>query len=74
MKKMIFGILLFVSSSAALLTIFVISFNYPAVYNDLSGVLGFIKANGYLIPVIILIIVAIYGISLCAIEAFKDEE
>lgn len=73
MKKMIFGILLFAFSVAILLTLFVLSFHYPAIYNDRAGFLGFLLAHKYLVPAVILIIIGIFGISLCALEAFNEE-
>lgn len=74
MKKMLFGTLLFVSSGAILLTLFVLSFDYPVIYNNRAGFLGFLLFHKYLIPTIILIVVALFGISLCAIETIKNEE
>jgi hypothetical protein len=70
MKRMIFGIVLFVSGLVGAITLTVAAIFAPAFCDNATGVLGSMLCFGTRLPFILLCVLGIIGLVICVYEAY----
>ena len=74
MKKMLFGITIFISGLVGALAIFITSFFQPWSYNNIEGLLGFLLGTKSLLLFMLFIMMTFVGLFICYKEAYIRKE
>lgn len=70
MKRVYFGIILFIVGSIGFLTLSLYLSAHPYIYNSLSGLPGALLGNGLLLPYIVFCVFGLVGLVICIYEAY----
>lgn len=70
MKKMFLGGMLFLSGFIAVIVLVFMSIIYPCSYNGIDDFKGFLLSYGLTPWLVIIIIITIWGLSICVLEAY----
>lgn len=71
MKKFVFGILIFLLGLVMMILNYIYAMINPWDYNGITGILGSLLGTNTLGTFIISIIVIIFGLCICWLEAYK---
>lgn len=73
MKKMLFGVMLFLSGIIGMLVFIILSIVYPWDYNGTTGILGFLLGTETIWIFVSFCIMTIGGFVICLYEAYIGE-